>query len=353
MRRKVNTMKKLKTICLILITLLTLTACGEDKWQESYDLGMRYLNEGNYVEAIIAFDKAIKIDLKQPMAYVGRADAHIASGETDDNLAVAFADYTVAIELDETNANAWLGLADVYIRQGEFDKAMETLQEALVKTNNADIIADKLAEIENGNITDSSGNIRRMNGYDENGNLLWYHIYSYDEKGNRSAVTSYDNQNQQTGHVDIEYDSETKRSVGYHWSMNTGKIGKTEVIYDEKGNTVIKKMDDGHEIHYEYDEQGNQTKEMHYDNDILVEYSTMEYIDNLLIKKINYSAQGVYEGYLTNEYNENGKLIKSAYYDANGTLYHYAIYSYDENGNMIGERYYNGDGTLQASTASE
>ena len=202
-------MKKIYAVVLVLISLILFTACDGDKWQESYDLGMRYLSEGNYAEAIIAFDKAMEIDPKQPMAYVGRADAHIGSGETDANLAVAFADYTAAIELDETNANAWLGLADVYIRQGEFDKAKETLQEALVKTNNADIIANKLAEIEAGNITDSSGKIRKELGF------IWYRIWSYDENNNLIAVTSYDTKDNVTGHVDIEYDSNGKRVIDY------------------------------------------------------------------------------------------------------------------------------------------
>ena len=351
---KVNTVKKIKTICLILITLLTLTACGGDKWQESYDLGMHYLSEGNYAEAIIAFDKAIKIDPKQPMAYVGRADAHIASGETDDNLAVAFVDYTAALELDETNANAWLGLADVYIRQGEFGKARETLQEALVKTNNADIIADKLAEIEAGNIVDSSGNIRRMNGYDENGNLAWYHIYSYDEKGKRSAVTSYDSQNQQTGHVDIEYDSETRRSVGYHWLRDTGKIGKMEWFFDENGNEIKCVMDNGNELYYEYDEQGNKIKETQYYKGQLDAHKEFEWSNGNLIKEYHYAPHiDNYYAIVINEYDDNNNKIKQSSYDQNNQLQWYTLYSYDENGKMIGEKHYNGDGTLRASTASE
>lgn len=69
----------------LLALLLLLAACGDtDKgvttWQEQYDLGIRYLSEGNYEEAIIAFTAAIEIDSKQASAYVGLADAYIGIG---------------------------------------------------------------------------------------------------------------------------------------------------------------------------------------------------------------------------------------------------------------------------------
>ena len=70
-------------------------------WQEQYDLGVRYLSEGNYEEAIIAFTAAIKIDPKRPEAYIGRGDAH----EKMDNLEQAMADYQAALELG-ANADA-------------------------------------------------------------------------------------------------------------------------------------------------------------------------------------------------------------------------------------------------------
>ena len=49
----------------LVLTILLLTACGqsgEAKWQEQYDLGVRYLSEGNYEEAIVAFTAAVSSD---------------------------------------------------------------------------------------------------------------------------------------------------------------------------------------------------------------------------------------------------------------------------------------------------
>lgn len=50
-------------------------------WQAQYDLGVRYLSEGNYEEAILAFTAAIEIDPKQPDTYKQLAEAYYALGE--------------------------------------------------------------------------------------------------------------------------------------------------------------------------------------------------------------------------------------------------------------------------------
>ena len=77
-------MKRITAFLLTALLLLSLAACGEkDAWQEQYDLGMRYLNEGNYEEAVIAFTAAIEIDPKRPEAYLGLADAYIGAGDLD------------------------------------------------------------------------------------------------------------------------------------------------------------------------------------------------------------------------------------------------------------------------------
>lgn len=45
-------------------------------WQEQYDLGVCYLSEGNYEEAIIAFIAAIEIDPKQIDAYISLVQSY-------------------------------------------------------------------------------------------------------------------------------------------------------------------------------------------------------------------------------------------------------------------------------------
>ena len=75
-------MRRLTTLFLTGLLLLALIACGaKDAWQEQYDLGMRYLNDGNYQEAVIAFEAAIEIDPKRSEAYLGAADAYVELGD--------------------------------------------------------------------------------------------------------------------------------------------------------------------------------------------------------------------------------------------------------------------------------
>lgn len=147
-------------IALLMATLLiSICACNsistnssgknELTWQEQYDLGIRYLSEGNYEEAIIAFTVAIEIDSKRAPAYVGRGDAYVLSGETDENMVAAQADYEKAIELDETNVDAYLGLADVYVWQGDYDGALDILRNGQNKTGDNPDILSKILEIEN------------------------------------------------------------------------------------------------------------------------------------------------------------------------------------------------------------
>ena len=78
-------MKKRLCILLILAMLLSMVACAntERDWQKQYDLGMRYLEEGNYEEAILAFTAAIEIDSSRPEAYIGRAEAYEATGDLE------------------------------------------------------------------------------------------------------------------------------------------------------------------------------------------------------------------------------------------------------------------------------
>ena len=58
-------MKKYKRLlALVLAAVLLLTGCAggaASTWQEKYDLGVRYLSEGNYEEAIFAFQAAITV----------------------------------------------------------------------------------------------------------------------------------------------------------------------------------------------------------------------------------------------------------------------------------------------------
>lgn len=79
-----------KIICVFLSMILVLSSCSQSvsAWQEQYDLGMRYLSEGNYEEAIIAFTAAIEIDPKRADAYLQLAEVYMRTNETENAIRV-------------------------------------------------------------------------------------------------------------------------------------------------------------------------------------------------------------------------------------------------------------------------
>lgn len=91
---------------------------GELSWQEQYDLGVRYLSEGNYEEAIIAFTAAIEIDPKKPDTYEKLADVYIALGDIDkakeilEQGAEATGDDSLRQRFDELSQNGIVVMSD-------------------------------------------------------------------------------------------------------------------------------------------------------------------------------------------------------------------------------------------------
>ncbi len=186
----------------------------EDGSTALYNLGQKYLETEDYDTAIAAFGESLVLNPGNVDVYVERGGAYILSGETEENLTLALADYEAALRLDDTVVEAYLGIADVYIRRGDYDSALEILQEGLEKTDYNEEIAAKIEEIESGTVVDSAGNIRRQSSYDGDGALIWYHEFTYNADGTQASVTSYDVVGNQTGHVDMEYGDDGKKTRG-------------------------------------------------------------------------------------------------------------------------------------------
>lgn len=169
------------SLTLVVALMLLLCACGQKvpTWQEQYDLGVRYLSEGNYEEAIIAFTTAIEIDPKRVDAYVGRGDAYIGSEETDETLAAALADYKQAIELDDTVAEPYRKAAEIYVLLGDTDSAIELLKRGVEVTGDADLQAylDELI------LAKALTVLSYQAAYESDGTLRTYVNYYYDEQG--------------------------------------------------------------------------------------------------------------------------------------------------------------------------
>lgn len=229
---------RLLAVCLCAVLLV---ACGgAANWKEQYDLGMRYLSKENYQEAILAFTEAIGVDPNQAELYIRRAGAYVYSGETADNLAAALADYEAAKELDSADANLWLGLADLYIRQGEMIKALETLEEGLEATGGNEEVQAKIDEIKSGNVTDSQGRLRGHVGFDEAGQVAWFHAVRYNGEMQESAIIHYDENGNEQGRVDLQYNEQGQVVQGYSYVGTTGSLIRVEYTYNEDGSWARK-----------------------------------------------------------------------------------------------------------------
>ena len=80
-------MRRMCSFLLALILMLGLISCAQNmgtQWQEQYDLGVRYLSEGNYKEAIIAFTAAIEIDPMKADAYLSLAEVYMVDDSAEE-----------------------------------------------------------------------------------------------------------------------------------------------------------------------------------------------------------------------------------------------------------------------------
>ena len=365
-------MKKISSILVICLLLLGFVSCSHDAvdlWQAKYDLGIRYLNEGNYGEAIIAFSAAIEIDEKNVTAYLGRAESYIGSGETAENLSYALKDYEKVADLDETVSAAYLGMADVYIRQGEYDKALEILQDIPDSAKNDEVIA-KIVELKSGSVSDSSGKIRKMSTYDASGNLMWYHEYTYNEKGRQNSVSHHLADGTTTRTIDVLYDEQGNKVQSYYYANDSGLIGRITNEFDDKGKIVKRCHYDNEtdelEKYYinEYNTQGQEVKSTNYSPEGEIwGYDLTEYTaDGKIAKHSYYYSSNAWDTenvdepifelshYYIYEYNELGKRTKYSSYNSDGECDWYEISEYDDNGKLIRRLEYNGDGTLEFET---
>ena len=340
-------MKRVMTWILALVLTLGLCACGDSsaKWQEQYDLGQKYLTEGNYEEAILAFTAAIEIDPKNALAYVGRGDAYLGRGSDEEGLTAAFADFETALSLDDTNAGAYLGLAEVYIARDQFDEAMDILRQGVEKTGDQRL-ADRLAELESGNISDYWGRRLKETHYDGDGALTCWFEYEYNDQGQCIDITSYGADGNQVQHMEQRYDVQGRMVYGrFHWS-HYGKMDGATYTYNSAGRLEKIVLDSGESWIYAYNADGKLIREDVYsENGSLARFNTYEYGDGFE-RCESYDANGAVTSYRIEYYDQQGRRVREENYDADGTLTRYAIDVYDEDGDKIAWEHYDADGNL-------
>ena len=340
----------MKRIFALLLALLVLASCGAAAadWQEQYDLGIRYLSEQNYSEAILAFTAAIEVDPNRQELYIGRAQAYIASGETEENLAAALADYEKAKELGYTDADLWLGMADIYIRQGDYDKALEILQEGLEATGGDADIQAKIDELESGTVTDSEGKERKVSSYDGEGNLVWFYEYRYDPDGTPIEAFYQDFYRNASGTIPIISAKDGKGYSQHIESVTVSDIDsdyKNNITYDFRSVIAYTQItsssnDSGVNVRYEYTYlyDGTFYGARSYQSEISGENTINT---NCILNEDN----SIYHKRVT-EIGPEGKTLSSTEYDGNDELLSKTTYEYDEQGKILRSNIYDQNGIL-------
>ena len=295
-----------KTAALFTLLALTLSLCAckntAARWQEQYDLGMWYLSDGEYEEAIIVFN--------------------------------------AAIEIDPTQADAYLSLANAYIGMNDFDAAREILEQGYELTQ-SEALKAKLEELDSGNIFDFWGNPRKRSGYDGSGNLKWYHIYEYDKKQTVS-VTTYNASGVQTGFWDgFRYDEEGRELISMVYDDGGVIFGTVESVYDEQGRVIrvnafdLDGLSQGYNID-EYDEAGNLIHRYVYDGEGELQFDDQFVFDgDRCIGLEEYGSEGTLLFRVEYRYDEQGRLTDIIEYGADGALIYREEYRYDEQGRHV------------------
>ncbi|WP_052090371.1 tetratricopeptide repeat protein [Desulfosporosinus sp. HMP52] len=127
-------MKISRKLVIIIVSVLVLIIGGGVAYatntpiaraERQLNLGNKYLQEGKYHEAILAFDKVLKIDPKNIPARLGLGDAYIATKDYKKAESVL----KEVIDLDENNVPAREELFTVYIKEGDLVSANNILKD--------------------------------------------------------------------------------------------------------------------------------------------------------------------------------------------------------------------------------
>jgi len=247
-------------------------AAGNDgvlTWQEQYDLGVRYLTEGNYEEAILAFTAAIEIDPRQADAYIGLAEVYTQQGNTEKaaeilNKAVAEIGGTDAL----TAALETLSSASGSIQQPTPESSGPPDQDLSRSERNdypdGTYLIDEY---------DANGNHVRQTMYKADGVVDYYHAWEYGANGSLMRHTEHSDSDERL----TEYNAAGHPVCETRYMPDGTIYGYTAWEYDADGRLVREtdKNSGWHRVD-EFDIDGNRVRRTYYKTDGSTE-SVFEY----------------------------------------------------------------------------
>ncbi len=400
-RRKVLLFVIIGVVLVLLAAIIagvTVFGGSDRKLQEQLDLGAKYLEEMDYEQALVAFNAALEIEPKNVDAYLGIVEVYIRTNEFetaleyaregyeitgDDRLkekidtlesAVdaqrlqeqldlgekyleemdyeqALAAFNTVLETESKNADAYLGILEIYIRTNKFETALEYAREGFEVTGD-ERLKEKTDMIESGDIFASNGWRMKMSGYDGDGNLVFWHEYTYNLQGRKASVAMYNAQGVQEQYLELAYDEEGRTLISYSYGTYGGDITKKVYEYNGTDYRVTSYEGTSDEVRsyseVETDADGKILKETIYDADGTAQDSEVyKYdADGKVVRREYYDSDNELTGYYIHTYDEDGKRLQQQHYDGNGTLTGYSEDVYDAEGNLIAIRSYDADGVL-------
>ena len=396
----------------VIITGIVVMTSPARKYDKQLSLGQRYLDELDYEQAIAAYRAAIDIDPKNPEAYKALAEIYIEMNDIEKAIAILdeginatgddelkkmlddlknrsevpdsaaeeprteldeaneyldAQDYDTALQMylamldeDPMNVEAYLGIVEVYLRMGEYDKALEYAQKGYDLTGDERLL-EKINMINSGNISDSRGRALKMT-WTEDGEVKWWHEYTYDANGRDKSITVYDSNGNQVDYGEYEYDNDGNCIVnvgGYR--CDDGTLIKYLYYYDENGRIIRNENGPNSDFWIEevteylyhgnepeeyrrnitrYDESGNETQRQY--ELISDDKKEVYYIESDGSEWLSVTHEW--------EYDDNGNVLRYTYtdYDQEGNMTYQdvTVYEYDEDGNMTRDVTYDMDGNV-------
>lgn len=326
----------LKAMCLWLCVMLAFTGCASktESYQDKYDLGVNYVSEGNYEEAIIALNAAIEIDPKQAAPYLELADIYIKKSDIDN------AKSTLYAYRDQVGEEVFL---DSISGDEDLINGMGAVSEDRV-----DMGTDGGYKITYGNIL---GNTIRIEWYLTSGPLC--RIDYFDNMGHLTCREGYDTDGNCT--VKSLFDSDENETEQWDYVSNT--YIKNEYVNGLIVNYEFYDLSEGTQntkIEYEYGANGILTKKTRYDFGNLSAVYTCDSNGNDIRADVYCSSEGQgYEigeltGYYIMTYDDNGTLLTKEEHEPDGMLFSIEYY---EDGHLKKSEFY--DFTLPTNPLSD
>ena len=241
-----------KYISLVIIIFLLL-GCSTNKYQKNYDLGIKYLEQGDYENAIISLNAAIEIDPKEE-AYIALAKAYTEQG----NAFLEQGDYDSAISFiyksmeAKQNKDALFALAKACYMKEDYIEVINIFNQIYEKYGTMDFTErysyNIFSELSNSEqqLIETICNAT-INGDDEtlymilkeNGKFLWnvytnwnkykvYISYGYIESPQENAVTIS---------PDITIEIRPENGMGYYCFVKWENRKLEYESYTEEDNT--------------------------------------------------------------------------------------------------------------------